>query len=475
MGYSKPSGYFGYQTKYSLLTGYVPGKMGQCGAWLPSNSSPPIVPPSQLPGLVQWFDGRVQAYSDAGVTPANAPFGRIAQMAQPAPLTGNWTGGGSTRGWRDTNAIDCHAGESTRLQGPALAAVTNANNFTLGISLQVRSSLIQQVLYAILDGIGYTSIQIAGNNLYYASANVLRGPVVALPPSANVVCLVLRFSNTQVDAIGTVDGIPFSTTISFAPTAGALSTAFIGDNGIGLPGQTSISQLVLCNQVLTNTDRTNLLNFLIANAAQNPPSTAPLMVWAGDSIGAGFGLSAGNTVVGCVNQTALVGNPTPPRMINPSVSGATIADVAVLYPTVLRPLYNGNRLKNILIWQVMTNSLNCASGNEAATSAAALAAYYAACDIAKAQGWINVLCTCLPSTSGSKGTGFDAARLLFNANVTANYLAHGSGLSAFGAAPGMANAADANGANFQADHLHVTAAGYTIMSGVLTPVITALL
>ncbi len=41
--------------------------------------------PATLPSLALWLDGAQLAYSDAGATIATSPYGRVQQIAQPAP------------------------------------------------------------------------------------------------------------------------------------------------------------------------------------------------------------------------------------------------------------------------------------------------------------------------------------------------------------------------------------------------------
>jgi len=105
-----------------------------------------------------------------------------------------------------------------------------------------------------------------------------------------------------------------------------------------------------------------------------------------------------------------------------------------------------------------------------------LAEYYAYCDQAKADGWTVVVCTCLPRSDVGAGAGFPARWAAVNADIQANWAAHGAALCDWTTISGMGLITDpAAGVNFQADQLHPNDAGEIKMGTKLTTVLTALL
>ena len=434
-----------------------------------------------LTGLVQWFDGRAVAYSDAGVTVAAVPYGRIAQIAQPAPLSGNWTATGTARPVREVNGADFRNGEQSRLVGPALAAATPANGHTIALSIEIKSPSNESTVYRVADpGGGVMGISTFSHGVYYYLNNAGKGPLLNFGAIATSLGplrlnLLMSFTPTGQTWEGDLDGVPFSGSDGNIPSVGNLGGP-IQLGGTAGRGVFSGSQFLVYNQILAGTPQgDDVLAFLQDNTVGLPPDSAPFVTFAGDSICVGGGIP--NAYENLVNRTqlALVGNPTQPRFTNPAFVGASIANMAALHSTYYVPMYSASRAKNILVWQVATNSLNCNIGAEAATAAAGLAQLYAACDLTKALGYLNILCTVLHSSHPSKGTGFEGTIAIFNPDIIANHMAHGAAYCDFAAQPGMSTLADCAGPNFQPDGLHVSAVGYSVMAPALTAVIAGLL
>jgi hypothetical protein len=432
--------------------------------------------PSALPSLALWLDGRQPAFSDAGVTAAAAPFGRVAQIAQPAPLSGNWTATGNARPWRDGNALDCRYYGPGHTVGSAItqpASVSIAgNNCTIGIAWEQRGGGGYTTLFAA--AVRAVGVYLVGGAPTLANAttlNTIPGISPGIVPGHRIAqcTLVIVCGASQYDIRFTVNGVAYTTTVAVTPSSAALGAFTVGANALGST-QAAISQFVVCATTLNGTDQTALQNFLLANVPAGYPVDAPLVAMAGDSICEAWPAGV---------QPELDGIANPPRWLNAGVAGAHATlpgEIPSFYTTDILPRYSASRAKNIIVCEgISVNDIayRLSQGDSVGTAAATvLAGYYAYCDRAKADGWTVIVCTLTPNLGGSN---YDAIRAIVNPDIRANWAAHGAFLADIGATAGMATTADAANTAYFADGTHPTVGGYVLLDGTLLPAITAAL
>lgn len=438
-----------------------------------ADPTPAVKVPATLPGLALWLDGTLSAYSDAGVTLATTPLGRVQQMAQPAPLAGNWTAASSNaRPWREANALDFHCSTPSTLVAPAPATPVPANNCTFAFAWHNRRGQGLFTAFSAVTTGAVFGFYITAGNLYLGTSAGYQH--VAAFPNPSIVAghltvkcaLQVTCTPTQYEIRMTVGSTTYTTVVAVAPVAGNLGTIRVGGSNPGdasLTPPIAISQFVAYSQALNSAQQVELHAYLLANVPGDPPITAPLIVYSGDSISAAWDPRVQASV-----------ESYGPRFINAGVAGAHTAapaETPAFYQTDIKPYYSASRAKNILVCEgISVNDLAVfitQQGQNAATAAAnVLTSYWAYCDQAKADGWIVVVCTLSPNLAGAT---YDAARAIINPAIRTDWALHGHYLADLGAAVGMATTADAANTALFYDGTHITSAGYLRWDDVLAP------
>lgn len=430
--------------------------------------------PATLPGLALWLDGRMPAFTVSSA-PATVPFGRVARIAQPAPLAGNWTASGAGCPWRESTALDFHYDNPSGLLQPASSAIPG-NNCTVAMAFQTRlgQGLASPFVFAVgaaYFGFYYTSgtwyISTPGGNVLIAA---LPSPVLMPGNLIAQVTLVVAARIDHYDLLLTVDGTAYSVAIAIVPAPENLQALTLGT---GLPGfavnaHCAISQFVAYSQAQSPSDCAALQAWLLTHPTGDPSTLAPLVACLGDSIEAAWP----------PNLQPTFDSTTPMRWVNGAVAGAHVVDaIPGFYQSDIKPLYSAARAKNILVNEgisVNDVALFLSQGFTAAqTAAMVLTNYYALCDTIKADGWTVIVMDLLPSTTLQ--VGFDPARALINTDIRANWAAHGAVFYDVGATPGMSTRADAGNTALFYDGTHPTAAGYVQLDTTFQPALAAAL
>lgn len=441
-------------------------------------SGPPDFP-ATLPGLALWLDGRMPGFT-AESTIATAPYGRVSRIAQPHPLTGNWTSSGVNQPWRETNALDFHYDNPTTLVQPA-APPLPANNCTIACAFQTRLGQGLSSPFGFSVGGGSFGFYYAGGVLNLAYPGGLMAlpdwptPWLAASELISFVTLIVACRASTFEVWSTVDGTPYHTTVNQVPASGMLSSPLVLGEYSGVfvsNAHCAMSEWIAYTQAQTADDCLALQAWLLEHLPGNPPTSAPLIASFGDSIDAGWPASL---------QPTFDDSPTPPRWVNSGVVGAhnTIpTEIPAFFQDNLTPLYSSARAKNILIIEgisvndvaFLLSAVPPKTPLEAATTI--VDAYFNTCDTAKAAGWIGIVMTLLPTTTTIDG--FDECRALINTRIRAEWATHGAAFYDIGATPGMSTRADAAGPFFL-DGTHPSPSGYVQLNTTLGPVLASVL
>lgn len=456
----------------------LPGRIGPMSLFM-NGGGGVLFPASVVPTF--WLDGRLASFSDAAKTQiAFPPLGRVNKAPQPVPLTGDFTSSNTTdaRPFRDqtsfcfetTPTTDAQAG--LNFNGPAgvtlpANAVTLAFNLVNRISPLVNSSSNKGVLFGTSTGTGQSFGPIFVNNILYFIHNGAYWNTGVVCPLGTPFAAVARYSATGIDLQVNIGGVistpaPFVGAIP-ADTIATLKVGLVTDFNDGL--NASVSQVIGVPRIISDLERTQLLAWVASQVpAEAFPSKVNFIAIGGDSIGEGFGVSSYQCWAYRMLPTLEAIGPQL-KMLNLGIPGNNIPQAQAAFASTIAPLFSTNRLKNVLVAQIGTNSL--AFGG--LTAAQALTLYYQYCDTAKALGYYVIACTVLPRSDAGIDAGFEAKRTTYNADIVANYAAHANALCNFASVAGMGAAGDSNGANYQADHVHPSVAGYVL----LTPIIQA--
>jgi len=376
--------------------------------------------PAALAGLALWLDGGQTAYSDAGTTVATVPYGRVAQIAQPAPLSGNITASGNARPWRETAALDFHSGDPNFMVFPAPASPVPANNCTIALAWQSRGG--QQTMPL------FYATHTAGTDLamyMQGGAFVLQSPaytavipgLTGIQPGHNVTecTLLLTCTPTQFEIRLTINGVSQTLVIPTAPTAGTLSAFQIGRWTGYANSHLAVSQYVVYSQALSSADQGDLQAYLLSKPVGNPPIAASTVTILGDSVGSGWRPAW---------QTALNGLANPPRALNVAAAGTGTTNpdqIPAFYLSDALPRYDPARPKNILVCQgISINDVSAGLGTLTPSQVAAivLPAYKSVCRRGMADGFLVIACT-LSAVFGD--ARFEAARQIINADLKATW------------------------------------------------------
>jgi len=124
--------------------------------------------------------------------------------------------------------------------------------------------------------------------------------------------------------------------------------------------------------------------------------------------------------------------------------------------------------ENVLVaWEVRNDLvLNLAT---AATAYSNLVTY---CQARQAAGWTVIVLTVLPSTGGDEPGDFEASRGTVNTNIRNNWATFADALCDVAANGNLDDSTDAT--YFQADQVHLKAAGYAVVAGLVEDAIGSL-
>jgi hypothetical protein len=280
---------------------------------------------------------------------------------------------------------------------------------------------------------------------------------------------VVRWTPTGIKAKLWVNGVVTGTvtvpaTIAAAsPNASELRVGHFQSFAYG-----SVGEMLVVNRAVTDGEADSLLGYVDSIPAPPAyPLDRPLLAFAGDSNTVGVGVDHYDTwkfyALRSLRATY------DPEMACTAIVGTGVSGHAAL----VAPYYDVRRAKNIVVFLAGTNEF--ATGNPSSTI---LPAYLAECDAMRAQGWKVVAGTVQDRTGLFGGGGnqafYDAQRAIFNAGVLAASSRYDA-LVDLGALAGIGTNGDANGSNFQADHVHFTQAGYAVINPVVTTAVQSLL
>jgi len=419
--------------------------------------------PATLPNLALWFDGSQTAYSDAGSTIAATPYGRVQQIAQPAPLSGNITASGSARPWRETAALDFHSGDPNYMVFPAPASPVPANNCTIGLAWQSRGGQqTMPLLYATHSAGTDLAMYMQGGSFVLQSpayTAVIPG-LTGIQPGHNVTeCnLLLTCSPTQFEIRLTINGVTSTKVIATAPTAGTLTNFQLGRWTGYANSHLAVSQYAVFYQALSSTDQGDLQAYLVSKPVGNPPTSAPLIIILGDSVGAAWRPAW---------QSSLNGLANPPRAINVAAAGTGTtnpAQIPAFYLTDALPRYSASRAKNILVCQgISINDVSAGLGTLTPSQVAALVlpAYKSVCSRGMADGFRVIACT-LSAVQGD--ANFEAARQIINADLLSTWPTFAHRMANVGQ---VLTQADMANRSLSVDGTHLAEGGYLLWDPVL--------
>ncbi|HXJ69874.1 MAG TPA: hypothetical protein VNM39_13270 [Verrucomicrobiae bacterium] len=437
-----------------------------------------LTPPAT--GLTMWFNGMGSGklFSDfAGTTPAVGPNARVARVDQVSPApAGSWLTPNQTtqRGFRDPNGVDLQFGEPCYFAQPAGLAVPR-NKSVWGFSCQNRGGGSSNPYLAVLffDSTADIGVAFGNGQLFVYAAGVSHNSAIFIDSGVAYYGYV-EYAPALVTVVVFIAGVQHNFSVAAVPTATPTANIFLGAVPAFLDySQVGVTQFLAYDNTAGNVDKVGLLAFLKTQVAACP-TTAPLVGVAGDSISQGTAATPQLSEFYAA-QLALAGNATVPRLVNNGVPGYGLANITAVFPTVWTPLFSAARAKNILCVQAITNSMPCASGQEAATAAAVLTAYYAYCDNARAAGWKVIAFTCLPRSDAGAGTGFPGCWAIVNADLRANHALHSDDFADVSGVAGISLIADTTGPNYAADHLHLSDSGQVLSRSVVTPALQRVL
>lgn len=239
--------------------------------------------------------------------------------------------------------------------------------------------------------------------------------------------------------------------------------------GFTLPGQ--LAAMALWPRALSNAEYLTALSVLKAAVAASSISlpTTRVYVAEGDSITFGFGTTNGGypTLYRPLASPLVCGS-------SYAASGDRLSDLQARAATVDLAVANKAAGEKYIL-SVDIGSNDVALGYTGGSQSAFLTQYAAYLDARRAAGWYVVLCT-LISRSDNPGTGNDAALATINTTLDT----WGGGVHADAIADFSANAhftagsgAFSNTTYYQADGVHPTDTGQSVLEGILAPVVNA--
>lgn len=258
------------------------------------------------------------------------------------------------------------------------------------------------------------------------------------------------------------------------------STALTGNlgftgNTLFLGGQSSttflwpghIGEIIILNREVTAVEYARTVRYLTAKWNMY---AKPLFVCAGNSLTSGQGSTGGTS-----QALSASGTNYPSRLlaaigstydVRTSSFGGRKLDNMIAEDTDFADMMTAGpgQRRVVLAWEI-TNQLNTGSSKE--TTLALLQQY---CLARKAAGFNVLVGTCL--NRGDGGANFNADRQWINTQILAGYTAYADGVVDFAAVSQLSDYT--NTTYFNADTIHLTDAGYQIVSDTVTAKLTAL-
>jgi hypothetical protein len=407
-----------------------------------------------------WLDARRPKFTDlAGTTPAgySAPVRRI-DMRVPA---GQYASAASDaeRPLEENGVLNFHV--TGKMTAPAASSVT-LNNMTFALSYSMRDSWYGTIFkHASAALLGYYVSTGIVNARYVGIDTVwdgVSGSLLGSPPDyhqippCEPVAVVVRISPTALKISAVIRGV--RTDFSFAHTnpASAVSGSW------QVAGDTTpcvIKHEIVIARAISDAENDALLSWLAANPAPAYlPTNLDMALVHGDSIARSLNVTSRLDWWTSIAQESLCAT----RNINffsVAQSGDSIGFQRTAYNAIAKPFYSASRAKNITVNPVGINNMRTL-GQSAQVAAAE---FFSFLDLQKADGFLPIACTVLPTTTVAAATT-DA----FNAQIRAEWASRGyADIADVAAVPGLA---DPNDTAIYPDGLHPSAAGNALMAPV---------
>lgn len=263
----------------------------------------------------------------------------------------------------------------------------------------------------------------------------------------------------------------FSTTLSGTLANNSLTLLSVGayTNGtLYLNGD--IAEILIYNAPLTGSNLSNVENYLLAKyGIPTPAATAnPFVLFEGDSLTQGVNTTLNTQEYPDLVATALQSS-FAQNYRNFAVAGSGFPDLtnrASIIDSYLQPGRGPG--KNILVVWAGTNDINLGG----LTSSAALTRMQTYCQARQLAGWKVVVLTMLPVTSS---TTTETSRIAFNTSVRSNWQNFANALADVGGDANIgAPGANTNTTYYNADLIHLTPLGYTIVAGYVQTALSTL-
>lgn len=188
------------------------------------------------------------------------------------------------------------------------------------------------------------------------------------------------------------------------------------------------------------------------------------MVFDGCSLTNDTGLAVADRYPSVVNAAIT----HPHSFYNSGIGGENIAEMAAGTASYVDPYYKSNRAHNICIPWAGTIEL----GTDGWTAQEAYDAYVDYCEARRAVGWQVVAVTALPR---SESAAYYALRSTYNTLIRDNYTDFADALADVAADTTIGEDGDETNETYYRDKLHMTAAGYVIVAGIVQTAIETLL
>ena len=205
----------------------------------------------------------------------------------------------------------------------------------------------------------------------------------------------------------------------------------------------------------------------LVKLTESPPfQSNGQVVFDGDSLTTGIGAAAGQDYptqcLALINQGL--------TKTNVAANGQTIPGMAADAAAQIDVLYDAARSRNVLVIWGGENDLY--GGASAADTITALSG---SCTARRAAGWKVVVLTLLPCSYTDTPAGYEAARQAVNTSIRANWATYADRIADIAANTTIGDAGDEENTTYYADRLHMTAAGYAIVAGIVKTAIESLL
>jgi lysophospholipase L1-like esterase len=193
------------------------------------------------------------------------------------------------------------------------------------------------------------------------------------------------------------------------------------------------------------------------------------VVCEGDSLTTGNGIALASTYP--VQMSRLFTDNRMVSIINWGKSGDKISDITTEASAEVDPCFDSRKGNNVLVVWCGLNSLFKGEAGDF-TAATSYGLYVTYCQARQAQGFKVVACTITPTTGASVPAGYETQRLLFNTSVRTNYKTFAGALADIGADSHLQDST--NTTYFDADLIHLTAAGYAIVAAIVQPAVASI-